>query len=87
MDSNPPVASDTGPPPTAAELHPDAIALAGRFFDAARSGQMEGFEEALERGLPVNLTNDKGDTLVSYCNFVACCRQCCTEEGSRHVSV
>jgi hypothetical protein len=63
MDSAPPVG--TGVPQSADELPPEAIALAGRFFDAARSGQTEIFEQALPRGLPANLTNDKGDTLVS----------------------
>jgi hypothetical protein len=64
MDSAPP----TGPavaPQSADELPSDAIALAGRFFEAARQGQMDMFEQALPRGLPANLTNDKGDSLVS----------------------
>lgn len=46
-------------------LPPEAIALAGKFFDAARHGQMEIFEQGLPAGLPPNLTNDKGDSLVS----------------------
>jgi hypothetical protein len=63
MDSAPPVAPPTAPL-SVDELPPEAIALAGKFFDAARSGEMEIFEQALPRGLPANLTNDKGDTLV-----------------------
>ena len=63
MDSAPPVAP--GGPQSADELPPEAVALAGRFFEAARSGQMDIFEQALPRGLPANMTNDKGDTLVS----------------------
>ena len=62
MGSAPPIASDA--PQSADDLPSAAIALAGRFFDAARSGQMDIFEQALPRGLPANLTNDKGDTLV-----------------------
>ncbi|KIX00490.1 uncharacterized protein Z518_10630 [Rhinocladiella mackenziei CBS 650.93] len=50
-------------PRSANEPPPEAITLAGRFFDAARNGQMDIFEQALPRGLPPNLTNDKGDTL------------------------
>lgn len=46
-------------------LPPEAIALAGKFFDAARQGQMAIFEQGLPAGLPANLTNDKGDSLVS----------------------
>jgi hypothetical protein len=33
-------------------------------FDAARAGQMDIFQQALPAGLPVNMTNDKGDSLV-----------------------
>ena len=57
--------STSDPPQTASELPPEAIALATRFFDGARNGQMDIFEQALPRGLPANLTNEKGDTLVS----------------------
>lgn len=48
----------------AASLPPEAIALAGRMFDAARSGQMDIFQHALPAGLPVNIMNDKGDTFL-----------------------
>ncbi|KAL9115336.1 MAG: hypothetical protein Q9227_000657 [Pyrenula ochraceoflavens] len=72
MDSAPPVPSNTSSEQpsdpnssrTVAELPPEAIALAGRLFDAARSGQMDIFEQALGRGLSANLTNEKGDTLL-----------------------
>lgn len=64
MDSAPPTGA-TVVPQSAEELPPEAIALAGRFFDAAREGQIDIFEQALPRGLPANLTNDKGDSLVS----------------------
>jgi hypothetical protein len=64
------------PPPDASSLPPEAIALATRFFDGARTGQLDIFEQALPRGLPANLTNDKGDTLVHFlhsrfCHFTA----------------
>lgn len=45
-------------------LPPEAIAFATRMYDAARSGQLDIFEQALPRGLPPNMTNEKGDTLV-----------------------
>ncbi|KAH8819496.1 ankyrin-like protein [Xylogone sp. PMI_703] len=48
----------------AASLPPEAIALAGRMYDAARTGQMDILEQALSAGLPANLTNEKGDTLI-----------------------
>jgi hypothetical protein len=59
MDSAPP-----GPPTSTDQLPPEAIALAGRLFEAARKGQMDIFEEALPRGLSPNMTNEKGDSLV-----------------------
>lgn len=43
----------------------EAIRLAAQMYNAAREGNKEVLEEALESGLPANLTNEKGDTLVS----------------------
>jgi hypothetical protein len=42
MDSAPP-----GPTASAEKLPPEALALAGRLFEAARMGQMDIFEQAL----------------------------------------
>jgi uncharacterized protein len=42
----------------------DVIELATRIFGAARSGATEQLTEYLKAGLPANLTNDSGDTLV-----------------------
>lgn len=64
------MASDSSSETTAAdgassiEIPPGAIDLATRMYNAAREGQMDIFEAALPAGLPPNLTNDKGDTLV-----------------------
>lgn len=66
MDSAPPQTDPTTAPRSADDLPPEALALASRFFDAARTGQMDILEQGLTRGLPANLTNDKGDTLVSF---------------------
>jgi hypothetical protein len=51
-------------------LTPEAIAFASRMFDAARAGQMDIFHQALPAGLPANMTNDKGDTLVCILSFI-----------------
>ncbi|EXJ65175.1 hypothetical protein A1O7_01515 [Cladophialophora yegresii CBS 114405] len=67
MDSAPPVEEAVSQ--SADGLPPEAVALARRFFDAARSGQIEIFEQALPRGLPANLTNDKGDTLLMLASY------------------
>lgn len=66
MDSAPPQAN--GASRSASELPPEAIALAGRIFEAARKGDEQSvalLTQALQSGLPANLTNDKGDSLVS----------------------
>ncbi|KAH6686778.1 ankyrin [Plectosphaerella plurivora] len=49
---------------SAATLPPEAIALAGRLYDAARAGDKAIFQQALPAGLPANMTNDKGDSLI-----------------------
>ncbi|KAK1674002.1 ankyrin repeat-containing domain protein [Colletotrichum godetiae] len=48
----------------AQSLPPEAIALAGRMYDSARKGDIAIFQQALPAGLPANMTNEKGDTLL-----------------------
>ncbi|MCU1603783.1 MAG: Ankyrin [Modestobacter sp.] len=45
-------------------IDPEVIELAGRVFDMARSGSTEELAAYLDAGVPANLTNDKGDTLL-----------------------
>ncbi|KAH6606187.1 hypothetical protein Trco_005340 [Trichoderma cornu-damae] len=54
-------ASAAGAPPT---LSPEAIAFAARMYDSARKGEVAVFQQALPAGLPPNMTNEKGDTLL-----------------------
>ncbi len=49
---------------TASGLPAEAIAFATRMYDAARAGQMDIFQQALPAGLPANMKNEKGDSLV-----------------------
>jgi ankyrin repeat protein len=49
---------------TMTELDPEIVAFAHRMFELARNGGAEELERNLQRGLPPNLTNDKGDTLL-----------------------
>lgn len=42
----------------------EALELASRMYNAARQGLVDVFEQALPAGLPANMTNEKGDTLV-----------------------
>ena len=45
-------------------IDPGVIALAARIFDLAREGDTDTLVDYLEAGVPANLTNDKGDTLL-----------------------
>ena len=47
-----------------AELDDETIAFAHRMFDLARSGSTDELVANVSAGVPVNLTNDKGDTLL-----------------------
>ena len=54
----------------ASQLPPEALAFATRMYDAARAGQLDVFEQALPAGLPANMTNEKGDSLVSLAPWI-----------------
>jgi uncharacterized protein len=45
-------------------IDPGVIELAGRVFDLARGGHTEELVAYVDAGVPVDLTNDKGDTLL-----------------------
>jgi uncharacterized protein len=45
-------------------IEPGVIELAARVFDLARFGATEELAAYLDAGVPANLTNDKGDTLL-----------------------
>jgi uncharacterized protein len=49
---------------TGEPIDPGVIALAGRVFDLARAGHTPELAEYVDAGVPVDLTNDKGDTLL-----------------------
>ncbi|SDZ45469.1 hypothetical protein SAMN05444365_11825 [Micromonospora pattaloongensis] len=48
----------------AEELDDETLAFAHRMFDLARGGQTDELIANVDAGLPVNMTNDKGDTLL-----------------------
>ena len=50
--------------PITAGLDEATLAFAHRIFELARNGGNELLAEQFDAGLPVNLTNDKGDTLL-----------------------
>ncbi|GAB2811457.1 ankyrin repeat domain-containing protein [Streptomyces chlorus] len=43
---------------------PEVVELATKIFDMARSGRTEELVAYVEAGVPANLTNDRGDSLV-----------------------
>ncbi|SDN01411.1 ankyrin repeat domain-containing protein [Streptomyces wuyuanensis] len=43
---------------------PEVVELASRIFDLARQGDAEALAAYVDAGVPANLTNDKGDSLV-----------------------
>ena len=49
---------------SAEPIDPGVIELAGRVFDLARGGATDDLAAYVDAGVPVNLTNDKGDTLL-----------------------
>ncbi|MEU8568187.1 ankyrin repeat domain-containing protein [Streptomyces pathocidini] len=46
------------------EADPEVVELAGRIFDLARTGDAAALAAYTDAGVPVNLTNDRGDSLV-----------------------
>ncbi|KAI5201728.1 hypothetical protein AUEXF2481DRAFT_4787 [Aureobasidium subglaciale EXF-2481] len=63
-------ANENTPPSTssvpiqASDLPPAALELAGKLFDFARQGKTEELAQYVSAGIPPNLTNSKGDTLL-----------------------
>jgi ankyrin repeat protein len=49
---------------TGGPIDPEIIELAGRVFDLARAGATDELAAYVDAGVPVDLTNDKGDTLL-----------------------
>lgn len=43
---------------------PEVVELATKIFDLARQGQAEALVAYVDAGVPANLTNDRGDSLV-----------------------
>lgn len=51
------------------ELSDQELAMLNSMFDAARDGDTETLVAALAQGLPVNLTDAKGDTLLNLAAY------------------
>jgi hypothetical protein len=69
-----PRVAHTGEPPrligvSGRPIDPEVLELAGRVFDLARGGHAEELAAYVDAGVPANLTNDKGDTLLSLAAY------------------
>lgn len=51
-------------PPTAHQPSEAVLALAGKLFEMARQGDTENLRAYLEAGVPPDLTNEAGDSLI-----------------------
>jgi uncharacterized protein len=65
--------TDTAPPtpsqPTDTEMDPRLIDFAREVFDTARRGEAATLAGLIDQGLPPNLRNEKGDTLVMLASY------------------
>jgi ankyrin repeat protein len=55
--------------PIVTQLPPEAIALASKLFDFAREGKTAELQQYITAGIPVNLTNHKGDTILMLASY------------------
>ncbi|WP_175583074.1 ankyrin repeat domain-containing protein [Nocardia cyriacigeorgica] len=56
--------NDAAPEPGDPGIDPELVELATAVFELARSGAADQLAAYLDAGVPVNLTNDRGDTLL-----------------------
>jgi ankyrin repeat protein len=64
--------SDAVQPPTSASpssLPPAALDLAAKLFDLARAGSTQTLHQYISAGIPKNLTNSAGDTLLMLTSY------------------
>ena len=72
--SNPPttdgsVQNPTGSSPSPSSLPPAALDLAAKLFDLARNGETTTLQQYVGAGIPKNLTNSSGDTLLMLASY------------------
>lgn len=56
-------------PPAKPEIDPDLLEVAQEVFDLARRGDAAMLAAVIEKGVPPNLRNDKGDSLVMLASY------------------
>ena len=57
------------PPQSVADLPPAALDLAAKLFDLAREGNTATLQQYISAGVPKNLTNSTGDTLLMLTSY------------------
>lgn len=57
------------PPRTVEDLPPAALDLAAKLFDLAREGNTATLKQYMDAGVPKNLTNSSGDTLLMLTSY------------------
>jgi hypothetical protein len=60
--------ADTAPP-SQPQIDPELLALAQEVFDLARRGDAAMLAAVIDKGVPPNLLNDKGDSLVMLASY------------------
>lgn len=59
----------THPPQSVTDLPPAALDLAAKLFDLAREGNTSTLKQYMDAGVPKNLTNSTGDTLLMLTSY------------------
>lgn len=67
--TGPVISPSTSSPQSAQDLPPAALELAARLFDLARAGTTSTLTQYLSAGIPSNLTNSSGDTLLMLASY------------------
>ena len=61
--------SQSTPPRDVSQLPPEALDLVTKLFDFARQGKTPELRQYLTAGIPLNLPNHKGDTLLMLASY------------------
>ncbi|KAK6432795.1 hypothetical protein LTR95_011033 [Oleoguttula sp. CCFEE 5521] len=67
--SSPPSSTSTSNPKIRSTLPPEAIDLATKLFNLARTGDTPLLTQYITAGIPPNLTNSSGDTLLMLASY------------------
>jgi ankyrin repeat protein len=65
----PSTSSSEAPPKDVSQLPSEALDLAAKLFDYARNGDTESLRKYLTAGIPPNLTNHDGNTLLMLASY------------------